>query len=142
MLYLWYSKWTKQVRLLRLQTYALESFSDCLRRGMTVCGRNLWTNLPDDIKERWGEDFFNAEIKQIAASIFIRNAENPEKVIQALQHAVSNTAPRIRYRPGWQSSFFFFPLSMAPTWLVDLFMAKIFGSGILPAGIRKQSAKH
>jgi NAD(P)-dependent dehydrogenase (short-subunit alcohol dehydrogenase family) len=144
--------------------HALESFSDCLRREMAAWGlrvsiiepgfmrtpmiqghnpfvRNLWNNLSTDVKDRWGEEFFNAEIKQVAANVFIRNAENPNKVVQALRHAVMNTAPRIRYRPGWQSSLFFFPLSMAPTWLVDLFMTKISGSGVLPAGIRKQLTK-
>ncbi|CAF3406565.1 unnamed protein product [Rotaria sp. Silwood2] len=141
--------------------YALESFSDCLRREMTPWGlrvsiiepgfmrtpmiqghnpfvRKLWTDLSADVKNRWGEEFFNAEIKQVAANVFIRNAENPNKVVQALRHAVMNTMPCIRYRPGWQSSLFFFPLSMAPSWLADLIITKISGSSILPAAVRKQ----
>ena len=75
--------------------HALESFSDCFRREMSPWGlrvsiiepgfmrtpmiqghnpfvRNLWSQLPDDVKDRWGEKFFNAEIKKIAANIFIR----------------------------------------------------------------------
>ena len=141
--------------------YALESFSDCLRREMTAWNlrvsiiepgfmrtpmiqghnpfvRNLWNNLSSDVKDRWGEEFFNAEIKQVAANIFIRNAEKPSKVVEALRHAVMNTVPRIRYRPGWQASLFFFPLSMTPSWLADLIMARISGSGVLPAGVCKQ----
>jgi len=143
--------------------YTLESFSDCLRREMTPWGlrvsiiepgfmrtpmiqrhnpfvRNLWNDLSADIKDRWGEEFFNADIKQVAANVFIRNAENPNKVVQALRHAVMNTVPYIRYRPGWQSSLFFFPLSTIPSWLADLIMAKISGSGVLPASVRKQLA--
>ncbi|CAF0876705.1 unnamed protein product [Adineta steineri] len=141
--------------------YALESFSDCLRREMAAWGlrvsiiepgfmqtpmiqghnpfvQNLWNSLPIDVKERWGEEFFNAEIKQIATNVFIRNAENSNKVVHALRHAVMNTNPCIHYRPGWQSSLFFSPLSMAPTWLADLIIARICGSGVLPAGVRKQ----
>jgi NAD(P)-dependent dehydrogenase (short-subunit alcohol dehydrogenase family) len=141
--------------------HALESFSDCLRREMTAWDlrvstiepgfmrtpmiqghnpfvRNLWSNLSSDVKDRWGEEFFNAEIKQVAANVFIRNAENPSKVVQALRHAVVNSVPRIRYRPGWQASLFFFPLSMTPSWLADLIIAKINSSSVLPAGVHKQ----
>jgi hypothetical protein len=100
--------------------------------------RNLWDNLSPNIKDRWGEDFFNSEVKRISNHIFLQTAENPKKVIQVLQHAVMNTSPRIRYRPGWQSTLFFFPLSMAPTWLADWVMTKLFGPCALPAGVRKQ----
>ncbi|CAF3493699.1 unnamed protein product, partial [Rotaria sp. Silwood2] len=41
------------------------------------------------------------------------------KVVRALQHAVINTVPHIRYRPGWQSSLIFFPLSNLPAWMID-----------------------
>jgi len=61
--------------------------------------------------------------------------------VQALKHAVMNTVPYIRYRPGWQSSLVFFPLSIIPSWLADLIMAKISGSGVLPASARKQVAE-
>ena len=100
--------------------------------------QNLWTNLSSDVKDRWGEEFFNAEIRQVAANVFIRNAEDPSKVVNALRHAVMNTVPRIRYRPGYQSSLFFFPISIAPSWLADLIMARISRSGALPAGVRTQ----
>jgi NAD(P)-dependent dehydrogenase (short-subunit alcohol dehydrogenase family) len=141
--------------------YALESFSDCLRREMMAWDlkvsiiepgfmrtpmieghnsfmRDLLAGLPADVKDRWGDEFFKFQIKQVAANVFIQNAENPSKVVRALRHAVMNTVPCIRYRPGWQSSIFFFPLSMCPAWLADLVIARIGGSGVLPAGVRKQ----
>jgi NAD(P)-dependent dehydrogenase (short-subunit alcohol dehydrogenase family) len=141
--------------------YALESFSDCLRREMIPWGlkvsiiepgfmrtpmigghnsfmRDLLAGLPADVKDRWGEDFFKFQVKQVAANVFIQNAENPSKVVRALQHAVMNTVPCIRYRPGWQSSVFFIPLSMSPAWLADLVIARIGDSGVLPAGVRTQ----
>jgi NAD(P)-dependent dehydrogenase (short-subunit alcohol dehydrogenase family) len=141
--------------------YALESFSDCLRRemsswGLRVCiiepgymrtplleGRahaiqQLWNGLSADVQYRWGEDFLNDRLKKWKNNVFVKNAENPDKVLASLQHAVTNKAPRIRYRPGWQSKFYFFPLSLLPAWLADLVMAKISGSGVLPAGVHKQ----
>jgi len=49
-----------------------------------------------------------------------------------------NTAPCIRYRPGWQSKLFFFPLSMLPAWMADYILIKTRGLDTLPAGIIKQ----
>ncbi len=141
--------------------YALESFSDCLRREMAVWSlrvsiiepgfmktdiieghdkslRTLWNGLADDVKDRWGEEYLNRLIQQVLTHIFIKLAEDPNKVVQALKHAVMNTAPRIRYRPGWQSPFVMFPMSRGPAWLADFIMIRPTLTGILPAGIRKQ----
>lgn len=141
--------------------YALESFSDCLRREMSVWGlrvsiiepgimrtpiigkhgnslRDPRTDLSDDVRERWGDEFFQKQIEKTASNILLKYAEDPIKVVRALQHAVINTVPRIRYRPGWQSSLIFFPLSIIPAWLADLFFAKTRDVGILPLGTRKQ----
>ncbi|CAF3267717.1 unnamed protein product [Rotaria sp. Silwood2] len=141
--------------------YALESFSDCLRREMAVWGlrvsiiepgfmrtaiveghdeslRTLWDGLDDDVKDRWGEQFLDKQVQSIKNDIFMKNAENPAIVVQALKHAVMNTAPRIRYRPGWQSSCIMFPLSRCPAWLTDYLMIRPSLKGVPPAGTRKQ----
>jgi NAD(P)-dependent dehydrogenase (short-subunit alcohol dehydrogenase family) len=141
--------------------YALESFSDCLRREMAIWGlrvsiiepgimrtpiiekhdysmHDTRTKLSDDIRQRWGDAFFKEQLEKTKANILLKYAENPIKVVRALQHAVISTAPRIRYRPGWQSSFVFFPLSMVPAWLADLFFEKTRGLSVLPLGIEKQ----
>jgi 11-cis-retinol dehydrogenase len=141
--------------------YALESFSDCLRREMAVWGlrvsiiepsymrtpiiegheqavRTLWASLSDDTKERWGKDFLDSRIEKLRNNVLVQNAENPNKVVRSLQHAVMNTVPCIRYRPGWQSKFIFFPLSMCPAWVTDLFLAKTSTPRILPASVGKQ----
>ncbi|CAF2831135.1 unnamed protein product [Rotaria sp. Silwood2] len=138
--------------------YALESFSDCLRREMSPWNlrvsiiepgtmrttmtenleqtlKNVWLQLPIDIKKRWGEQSFEDLFKLVMNSPFIKYSENSEKVIRVLEHAVISTTPRIRYRPGWQSSFFFYPLSILPTWLVD----KIFSLGF---NVRPDSVKN
>jgi 11-cis-retinol dehydrogenase len=141
--------------------YALESFSDCLRREMAVWNlrvsiiepgfmrtaiveghdkslRNLWNGLDNDVKERWGEEQLNKQIHEVMNNAFMKRAEDPAKVVQALKHAVMNTVPRIRYRPGWQSSYVMFPISRGPAWLADLIMIRPNLKGVLPAGLRRQ----
>ena len=141
--------------------YALESFSDCLRREMSVWSlqvsiiepgvmrtpivqkhgqtvRQLRMQLSTDVQERWGEEFFTAYAEQLKGNLLVKWAEDPVKVVRALQHAVTSTSPCIRYRPGWQSKFVYFPLSIIPTWLSDFYFCKARPSSVLPAGTRKQ----
>ncbi|CAF2060319.1 unnamed protein product [Rotaria magnacalcarata] len=139
--------------------YAFESFSDCLRHEMRpwhlrvsiiepgtmqtamterleVSLKNVWLQLPNDTRKRWGEQFFEKSFKLVINSPFIRYSEDPEKVIRVLEHAIISTTPHIRYRPGWQSSLFFYPLSILPCWLVD----KMFSLGFnaCPDGVKLQ----
>jgi NAD(P)-dependent dehydrogenase (short-subunit alcohol dehydrogenase family) len=141
--------------------FALEAFSDCLRREMYAWGlhvsiiepgfmrtpiieghehasRDLWSELHADVRKRWGENFFHSYLVNVVKNPFILNAENPQKVVKALRHAVINSAPRIRYRPGWQSSLFFFPLSMLPAWVVDYVIIKTETATVLPDGVLEQ----
>ncbi|CAF3162431.1 unnamed protein product [Rotaria socialis] len=141
--------------------FAFESFSDCLRREMHPWGlhvsiiepgymrtpiieghvevmRKIWDSLPTDTKDRWGKDYFNNLLERRNNNLFIHFAENPIRVVQSIQHAVINTKPSIRYRPGWQSSFIFFPLSMIPAWSTDIMMDKLRGRSVIPAGVSKQ----
>ncbi|CAF3680644.1 unnamed protein product [Rotaria sordida] len=139
--------------------YALESFSDCLRREMTPWNlqvsiiepgairtsmnenyadilQNLWNQLSTDIQQRWGMDFLNNLINQGINSPFIKYADDPNKVVQAVQHAIMNINPHIRYRPGWQAKLFFIVLYLPPTWLIDKLLAKAFY--FIPAGVQNQ----
>ena len=141
--------------------YALESFSDCLRREMLPWGLKvsiiepgimrtpiiekynkstgeLEMQLSSDVRERWGDEFFKCYFNRVKDNVLLKLAEDPIKVVQALQHSVTSTAPCIRYRPGWQSAFVYFPLSMIPAWLTDLFYAKTRSLPVQPAGISKQ----
>jgi retinol dehydrogenase-16 len=141
--------------------YALESFSDCLRREMSPWGlyvsiiepgpmrtpiieghdqrmSKLWTDLPSDVQERWGEDFLKTQSKKLSDNFFYRQAEDPNKVVQALQHAVINSKPEIRYRPGWLAKLFFLPLSIVPAWLADLVLIGGMKSNLQPTGVGKQ----
>jgi NAD(P)-dependent dehydrogenase (short-subunit alcohol dehydrogenase family) len=139
--------------------YAMESFSDCLRREMFPWGlrvsiiepgvmrtpiiegihdhlRNLWDQLSGDVQERWGVGFLNNTMEKWVSSPMILNAEDPMKVVRALQHAVMNTNPRIRYRPGWQSKLIYLLFRFSPVWLQDKFL--IYALTFVPAGVRHQ----
>ncbi|CAF0749878.1 unnamed protein product [Rotaria sp. Silwood1] len=141
--------------------YAFESFSDCLRREMHPWGlhvsiiepgymrtpiieghvqtmHKMWNTLPNDVQDRWGKEYLKNLMDKRLNNIFIHFAENPIKVVQAIQHAVSNTKPCIRYKPGWQSGLIFFPLSIIPAWITDLLMDKGRGRNVTPAGVFKQ----
>ncbi|CAF1593398.1 unnamed protein product [Rotaria sp. Silwood1] len=141
--------------------YALESFSDCLRREMVPWGlrvsiiepafmrtpiiesgpksfEDLWSQLSNDAQERWGEDFLRAYNKMMSNNLFVKYAEDPMKVVRALQHAVMNTVPRIRYRPGWQASLIFFPISNLPAWIVDWLFSQLDKLPHVPTSIGKQ----
>lgn len=141
--------------------YALEAFSDCLRREMTpwglrvsiiepgfmrtpiILGRQLsfddiWAKMSKETQENWGEKFLRQQYDIRKTDLFIKHAEDPMKVVRALEHAVINTDPRIRYRPGWQASLLFYPLSMMPAWIVDLLLRNLTKSALVPAGVAKQ----
>jgi hypothetical protein len=75
---------------------------------------NSLKQLADDVRERWSEEYLKKQLERTKLNILLKYAENPIKVVRALQHAVISTAPRIRYRPGWPSKFVYFPLSMIP----------------------------
>ena len=141
--------------------FALESFSDCLRREMIPWGLRVsiiepgfmrtpillgrpktfddfWSTLSGEVQGRWGEDFLRAQYGVAKASALIKYAEDPQKVVRALRHAVLNTEPRIRYRPGWQSSLLFFPLSTLPTWMVDEFLKRLGNVNRVPISVARQ----
>ncbi|CAF1136834.1 unnamed protein product [Adineta ricciae] len=141
--------------------YALEAFSDCLRREMHPWGlhvsiiepgymrtpiiegqvetmRKMWNGLREDVRERWGEDYLTNLMDKRTNNVFIYFAEDPRKVVRALQHAVANTVPHIRYRPGWQSSLLFFPLSMIPAGITDFILYRGRGRNVTPSGVYQQ----
>ena len=141
--------------------YALESFSDCLRREMypwklRVCiiepgfmrtpiieGRpkdfeSVWSKFPADVQQRWGEDFLRSQFNASATSALLKYAEDPMKVVKVLAHAISSSTPRIRYRPGVQSSCLFFPISMLPAWIADWLLRNISPLKTMPASVANQ----
>jgi len=140
--------------------FALEAFSDCLRRemrqwnlrvsiiepgsmqtpmttGLLNSTNETWNNLSNDIKERWGEQYYQQGVRRFVVHGLMNRAENPRKVVNALKHAVMNSAPQIRYRPGLQSPLFF-PLSIIPAWITDIIISLASGLSVKPAGLVRQ----
>ncbi|CAF0872078.1 unnamed protein product [Rotaria sp. Silwood1] len=139
--------------------HALKSFSDCLRREMVPWNlrvsiiepgalrtpmlegyedtlRNVWNGLPTDVQERWGISYLNSIITKAINSPFMINADDPSRVVRAIQHAVMNSKPHIRYRPGWQGKVIFYLLYLSPTWFSDKLLSKVFN--FIPNGVQHQ----
>ncbi|CAF1517604.1 unnamed protein product [Rotaria sp. Silwood1] len=140
---------------------ALESFSDCLRREMVPWGSHVsviepgamrtpiletsrgsfehfWSQISSDAKQRWGEYFIKTEYNIMQESPLFKFAEDPIKVVRALQHAVMNKSPHIRYRPGWQSTFILYPLSNLPVRIIDWLLNALNKSRDPPTGVYQQ----
>lgn len=140
--------------------FALEAFCDCLRREMATWGLRVsiiepgsmqtpmttglltsshetWNNLSTNIKEGWDDQYYKYVVERFVTHGLMDRAENPRKVVNALKHAVMNTVPCIRYRPGFQSPLFF-PLSIIPAWITDQIISAATGASIKPAGLHKQ----
>ncbi len=96
----------------------------------------VWAAMSSDVKERWGEEFLREQ--NTKTNELVKSADDPIKVVRALEHAVMNTAPYIRYRPGWQSGLVMFPISTLPAGIVDWFLRNSRKSKISPANVSKQ----
>nr|XP_056710886.1 17-beta-hydroxysteroid dehydrogenase type 6-like [Euleptes europaea] len=124
--------------------YGVEAFSDCLRRelrlfgvkiaivepgyfrtGMTNIQLNLnsleqiWTNVPQDTKESYGQTYFDNYYKTFKEAITTRCSTDLYPVTDCMEHALTSKHPRTRYSGGWDAQFFYIPLSYLPTVLVD-----------------------
>lgn len=122
--------------------FAMEAFSDSLRREMLmwdikvsiiepgfmktpiVEGHSdkllqLWNGLDSTTRRRYGEGFGEELVQaHTKGDVLLKHAEDPILVVNDIVHAVQSTSPKIRYRPGWQSSRLLFPISMLPAWYV------------------------
>ena len=143
--------------------YAMEAFSDTLRREMMMwqvkvsiiepgfmktpiveghedAMTKLWNAQPQQVKQRYGHEFginlMNTTAQQTKK--LIDAAEDPILVVNDIVHALSSTRPHIRYRPGWQSSKFLFPLSTLPAWITDWVLTRGQTNAPKPAGLVKQ----
>lgn len=138
---------------------SLKAFSDCLRREMAPWHlhvsiiepgvmrtpfidrvgdtiRELWDELPDDVQQRWGENYFQNNRLQSMNSATLVSADNPDRVVEVLLHAVLNSEPRIEYRPGFQAKLLLFCSYVCPAWLMDFLLD--LGETAMPAGVQQQ----
>ena len=109
-----------------------------IRRTRPKTFEDFWNELPSDIQQRWGENFLRDQYPAGSTGTLLKHAEDPMKVVRVLEHAVMNSEPCIRYRPGWQSSVLFFPISTLPTWVADWILLRVLKLKSLPAGVSQQ----
>lgn len=127
-----------------LSKWGVEAFSDSLRRDMQHFGINvsiiepgffktgvtrldlieadlnrLWTRLPQEIKDSYGEEYLQQYVKAQEFSMGILCSPDISKVTRCMVHALTATFPRTRYGAGWDAKFFWIPLSYMPTWVSD-----------------------
>lgn len=126
--------------------YGVESFSDGLRLNMAPFGvkvaciepgffktnvtdqnivtndlKKLWGNLPQDVKEDYGEKYFSDLLLSVAERFRQLSDGDLMKVVGCMEHAVAAVHPRVRYSPGWDAKLFWLPMSYMPTCIADAF---------------------
>ncbi|XP_023137325.2 retinol dehydrogenase 5 [Amphiprion ocellaris] len=128
-----------------ISKFAVESFSDCLRRDINYFGINvciiepgffktavtslkpierelhrLWNQLSPEVKASYGDKYLD---KYIAVQRLIMNAvcdSDLSKVTDCMEHAVTAAYPRTRYSAGWDAKLLWIPLSYMPSCVIDI----------------------
>ncbi|XP_037702098.1 17-beta-hydroxysteroid dehydrogenase type 6-like [Choloepus didactylus] len=128
--------------------HGVEAFSDILRRELRHFGVKIsivepgyfktamsdlqmslaaekqnWDEVPTDIKEAYGQQFFDAYHNNTKEGLQ-NGSQNLNLVTDCMEHALTSVHPRTRYSAGWDSQFFFIPLSYLPTWLADYILTR------------------
>ncbi|XP_042307416.1 retinol dehydrogenase 16-like isoform X2 [Sceloporus undulatus] len=120
--------------------FALEAFSDSLRRELRPFGvsvsiiepgsfytginkevnnffSTLWSKVPADIKELYGQQYWKNINKTFVGARW--RTKNLCLVTDCMEHALTSYYPRSRYSAGWDAKLFFLPLSYLPASLMD-----------------------
>ncbi|XP_029315238.1 LOW QUALITY PROTEIN: retinol dehydrogenase 1 [Cottoperca gobio] len=127
-----------------LSKWGVEAFSDSLRRDMQHFGikvsiiepgffktavtrldlieadlRRLWTRLPRDVKDSYGDTYLADYVKAQGFSMSILCSPDISKVTWCMEHALASLFPRTRYAAGWDAKLFWIPLSYLPSFVSD-----------------------
>ncbi|XP_034021946.1 retinol dehydrogenase 5 [Thalassophryne amazonica] len=128
-----------------ISKFAVEAFSDCLRRdihhfGIKVCIiepgffktavtsleplerelHRLWNQLNPEVQASYGDKYLDQYIK---VQRLIMNAicdSDLTKVTSCMEHALMAAYPRTRYSAGWDAKLLWIPLSYMPSCVVDI----------------------
>nr|XP_033795812.1 retinol dehydrogenase 5 [Geotrypetes seraphini] len=130
--------------------YAVEAFSDSLRRDMYHFGvkvsiiepgffktsvtsldsieaaqHQLWNQLSPETRKSYGDVYFKNYLK--VQRIIMNFICDPDisKVPKCIEHALEARHPRSRYSPGWDAKFLWIPASYLPAFLVDFVVALV-----------------
>ncbi len=140
--------------------YALEAFSDALRRemqpwrlavaiiepsflatpilhGVKERSQALWDSLSPDTQASWGREYFEASLRSSAR--IVESAEPPSLGVAAIVQAVVDWQPSARYRAGTPATTYLPLLAALPAWASDPIIA---GSSprAVPAGFKAAQA--
>ncbi|XP_053227842.1 17-beta-hydroxysteroid dehydrogenase type 6-like [Podarcis raffonei] len=125
--------------------YGVEAFSDSLRRDLRPFGVKVamvepgyfrtnmtniqhsisvleqqWVRTPQEVKDSYGQTYYERWRQLFKEALITRCSTDLYLVTDCLEHALTSRHPRTRYSGGWDSQFFFVPLSYMPTALADL----------------------
>ncbi|KAM4701148.1 retinol dehydrogenase 7-like [Discoglossus pictus] len=126
-----------------ISKYGVEAFSDSLRREMSAFGvkvsiiepgafktpmahpaghlknlERLWSNLPEEVKESYGETYYQEYSKSLNG-LLGSGTTKIHLVSDCMEHALTAVYPWTRYSPGWDSKLYFLPVSYMPTFMSD-----------------------
>ncbi|KAM5182390.1 retinol dehydrogenase 5 [Mantella aurantiaca] len=130
--------------------YAVEAFSDSLRRDMQHFGVNvciiepgffktavtdldaierslkkLWDQMPTETRRSYGDAYYRKYMKvQRLIMNFICDPDI-SKVPKCIEHALQARYPRTRYSPGWDAKVVWLPASYMPSFIVDGVLALV-----------------
>ena len=123
--------------------YAVEAFSDGLRREMLAFNVSVHCIEPgifktelaqekriqDQVQKSWEEandelrsayKGFEGLAAEIRASVAAFESPRPEKVVNAICHALTSNFPKMRYAVGWDANLMWKPTSMLPGWMQNV----------------------
>uniref|UniRef100_A0A8D0B8D8 Retinol dehydrogenase 5 n=1 Tax=Salvator merianae TaxID=96440 RepID=A0A8D0B8D8_SALMN len=133
-----------------ISKYAVEAFSDSLRRDMYHFGvkvsivepgffktavtnldsiesslQQLWDRLSPESQQSYGADFFPSYLKIQKFIMDIICDPDLSKVTNCMEHALQAKHPRTRYSAGWDAKFMWLPVSYLPAFIVDAALATV-----------------
>nr|KAG5713567.1 hypothetical protein BaRGS_024615 [Batillaria attramentaria] len=101
--------------------------------------KRSWSETPTDIKEDYGEEYFNEALTKIRNS-FDRARDQVDEVIEQMELAVCSETPRYRYVPYWRSYIRSEILRYLPTaWTDKIFAAT--SPRVKPQFIKRQESQ-
>ncbi|CAG5126705.1 unnamed protein product [Candidula unifasciata] len=87
--------------------------------------RKSWAETPTDVREDYGEEYFDVFLKQVALSL--RQARpKVQEVVDNMVEAVCSKNPHYRYVPYWRFRLRAFIISSLPTSISDKLFARSF----------------
>ncbi|NP_001086194.1 retinol dehydrogenase 5 L homeolog isoform X1 [Xenopus laevis] len=128
--------------------YAVEAFSDSLRRdmqhfGVRVCIiepgffktavtnldsierslQLLWDQMPPETRMTYGDKYLQQYLKMQRLIMNFICDPDISKVPKCIEHALQSRYPRTRYSPGWDAKLVWLPASYMPAFITDAVLA-------------------